>query len=158
MGTFSKSLATVGGFIAGDEGVIDYLKHNARSAIFTAALPAASVAAAAEALDIVKREPERRARLWENTRYMKSELRALGFDTGASESPIIPIVIGSDLNTFLAVKRLHEKGVFVNAVISPAVPPGGSLIRTSYMATHERKHLDRALEVLEEVGRELGIL
>jgi 8-amino-7-oxononanoate synthase len=158
MGTFSKSLATVGGFIAGDESVIDYIKHNARSAIFSAALPPASAAAATEALKIVEREPERRKSLWDNTRYMKSELRSLGFDTGDSESPVIPIVIGSDLATFTAVKRLQEEGIFANAAVSPAVPPGGSLIRTSYMATHERKHLDRALEVLAAVGRELGVI
>jgi 8-amino-7-oxononanoate synthase len=158
MGTFSKSLATVGGFVAGDQSVIDYIKHNARSAIFSAAPPPASVAAALEALAIVQREPDRRERLWQNTRYMRSELRTLGFDTGDSESPIIPIVIGSDLDTFRAVKRLHEEGVFANAVISPAVPPGCSMIRTSYMATHERKHLDRALDVLAKVGRELGVI
>jgi 8-amino-7-oxononanoate synthase len=158
MGTFSKSLATVGGFIAGDENAVDYIKHNARSAIFSAALPPASAAAASEALKIVEREPERRKRLWANTRYMRSELRSLGFDTGNSESPVIPIVIGSDLATFTAVKRLQEEGVFANAAVSPAVPPGGSLIRTSYMATHERKHLDRALEVLAAVGRELGVI
>jgi 8-amino-7-oxononanoate synthase len=158
MGTFSKSLATVGGFIAGDESVVDYIKHNARSAIFSAALPPASAAAATEALKIVEREPERRKRLWENTRYMRSELRSLGFDTGSSESPVIPIVIGSDLTTFTAVKRLQEEGIFANAAVSPAVPPGGAMIRTSYMATHERKHLDRALDVLASVGRELGVI
>jgi 8-amino-7-oxononanoate synthase len=158
MGTFSKSLATVGGFIAGDRTIIDYIKHNARSEIFSAAPPPASVAAAMQALEIVEREPERRKRLWENTKYMKSQLRALGFDTGDSQSPVIPITIGEDLTTFVMVKRLQEEGVFANAVISPAVPPGCSLIRTSYMATHERKHLDRALDVLEKVGRELGVI
>ena len=158
MGTFSKSLATVGGFIAGDRTIVDYIKHNARSEIFSAALPPASVAAAMQALEIVEREPERRKRLWENTKYMKSQLRALGFDTGDSQSPVIPITIGEDLTTFVMVKRLQEEGVFANAVISPAVPPGCSLIRTSYMATHERKHLDRALDVLEKVGREIGVI
>ena len=157
MGTFSKSLATVGGFIAGDRTIVDYIKHNARSEIFSAAPPPASVAAAMQALEIVEREPERRERLWENTKYMKSQLRALGFDTGESQSPVIPITIGEDLTTFVMVKRLQEEGVFANAVISPAVPPGCSLIRTSYMATHERKHLDRALDVLEKVGREIGV-
>ena len=158
MGTFSKSLATVGGFIAGDRTIVDYIKHNARSEIFSAAPPPASVAAAMQALEIVEREPERRKRLWENTKYMKSQLRALGFDTGDSQSPVIPITIGEDLTTFVMVKRLQEEGVFANAVISPAVPPGCSLIRTSYMATHERKHLDRALDVLEKVGREIGVI
>jgi len=158
MGTFSKSLATVGGFVAGDRAIVDYIKHHARSEIFSAAPPPASVAAAMQALEIVEREPERRKRLWENTKYMKNQLRALGFDTGNSQSPVIPISIGEDLTTFVMVKRLQEEGVFANAVISPAVPAGCSLIRTSYMATHERKHLDRALDVLEKVGRELGVI
>ena len=157
-GTFSKSLATVGGFIAGDETVIDYIRHHARSEIFSASPPPASVAAAIEALSIIEQEPERREQLWKNTHYMLRELRALGFDTGDSESPVIPIVVGDDLNTFVMVKRLQELGIFANPVISPAVPKGGALIRTSYMATHERKHLDRALEVLAQVGREVGII
>jgi 8-amino-7-oxononanoate synthase len=157
-GTFSKSLASVGGFIAGDEEVVDYIRHHARSEIFSASPPPASVAAAIAALEIIEREPERRAQLWKNTHYMLRELRALGFDTGDSESPVIPIVVGDDLTTFRMVQRLQELGIFANPVISPAVPPGGSLIRTSYMATHERKHLDRALEVLAQVGREMGIL
>jgi 8-amino-7-oxononanoate synthase len=157
MGTFSKSLAAIGGFVAGDAVVIDFIKHNARSEIFSAAPPPASVAAAAKALEIVEREPERRKQLWETTTYMKRELRALGFDTGDSESPVIPIVVGDDLLTFKMVHRLHEEGVFVNCVISPAVPVGRAMIRTSYMATHTREHLDRALEALARVGRELGL-
>jgi 8-amino-7-oxononanoate synthase len=157
-GTFSKSLATVGGFIAGEETVIDFIRHHARSEIFSAAPPPASVAAAIQALAIVESEPERREQLWKNTRYMLRELRSLGFDTGDSESPVIPIVVGDDLATFVMVKRLQEQGIFANPVISPAVPPGSALIRTSYMATHERKHLDRALEALGQVGREVGIL
>ena len=157
MGTFSKSLATVGGFVAGDAAVIDYIKHNARAEIFSAAPPPASVAAAMKALEIVEREPERRKILWEHTAYMKRELRALGFDTGDSESPVIPIVVGQDLTAFKMVSRLHEEGVFVNCVISPAVPVGRAMIRTSYMATHTRAHLDRALDALGRVGRELGL-
>jgi len=157
-GTFSKSLAAVGGFVAGDESVIDYLRHNARSQIFSAAPPPASVAAALQALRIVEREPERRKRLWENTNYMKRELRDRGFNTGDSVSPVIPIVIGEDLTTFIMVKRLQEEGVFANAVIAPAVPPECSMIRTSYMATHEREHLDRALEILTRVAKEVGVL
>ena len=158
MGTFSKSLATVGGFVAGDAAVIDYIKHNARAQIFSAAPPPASVAAAMKALEIVEREPERRKSLWENTAYMKRELRALGFDTGDSESPVIPIVVGEDLTAFKMVSRLHEEGVFVNPVISPAVPVGRAMIRTSYMATHTRAHLDRALDAIARVARELGVL
>jgi len=157
MGTFSKSLATVGGFVAGDAVVIDFIRHHARSLIFSAAPPPASVAAAAKALEIVEREPERRKQLWEHTTYMRRELRALGFDTGDSESPVIPIVVGDDLQTFKMVHRLHEEGVFVNCVISPAVPVGRAMIRTSYMATHTRAHLDRALDALARVGREMGL-
>jgi 8-amino-7-oxononanoate synthase len=158
MGTFSKSLATVGGFVAGDAPVIDFIKHHARSGIFSAAAPPASVAAASKALDIVEREPERRKQLWENTCYMKRELAALGFDTGESESPVIPLAVGDDLLAFRMVRRLHEEGVFVNCVISPAVPVGRAMIRTSYMATHTRPLLDRALDALARVGREFGVL
>jgi 8-amino-7-oxononanoate synthase len=158
MGTFSKSLAAIGGFVAGPAEVVDYVKYNARAEIFSAAPPPASIAAALKALDIVEREPERRKQLWENTEYMKRELVALGFDTGASESPVIPIVIGEDMQAFLAVLRLEEEGVFANPVVSPAVPEGRAMIRTSYMATHTREHLDRALEALARVGREFGII
>jgi 7-keto-8-aminopelargonate synthetase-like enzyme len=157
MGTFSKALAAIGGFVAGDAVVIDYIKHNARTEIFSAAPPPASIAAAAKALEILEREPERRKQLWESTAYMKRELAALGFDTGDSESPVIPIVVGDDILTFKMVHRLHEEGVFVNCVISPAVPVGRAMIRTSYMATHTRAHLDRALDALARVGRELGL-
>ena len=158
MGTFSKALATVGGFIAGEASVLDFIKHNARSQIFSAAPPPASVAAATKALELVEREPERRKQLWENTRYMKNELENLGFDTGQTASPVIPLVIGEDLNAFIMTKRLEEEGVFVNPVVSPAVPAGCAMIRTSYMATHTREHLDFALEAIARVGRELGVI
>ena len=157
MGTFSKSLATVGGFIAGDATVIDYIRHNARSMIFSAAPPPASVAAAAKAFEIVEREPERRQKLWDNTLYMKRELEGMGFDTGLSESPVIPLVVGDDVVCFRMATRLMEEGVFVNGVITPAVPAGHAMIRTSYMATHEREHLDQALDAIGRVGRELGV-
>ena len=158
MGTFSKSLAAVGGFIAGDEIVVDFIKHHARSQIFSAAPPPASVAAAMKALEIVESEPERRKQLWENTAYMKRELDRLGFDTGDSESPVIPLVVGEDSMAFTMAIRLQEEGVFVNPVITPAVPQGRAMIRTSYMATHTKEQLDRALEALGNVGRELGVL
>lgn len=157
MGTFSKSLAAIGGFVAGDAEVIDYVRHTARSAVFSAALPPASAAAALAALEIVEREPERRKQLWEATAYMKRELSGLGFDTGNSESPVIPIVVGDDERALRMVRRLQEEGVFVNCVISPAVPEDRAMIRTSYMATHQRAHLDRALEAFARVGRELGL-
>ena len=155
MGTFSKALATVGGFIAGDAYVIDHIKHNARSQIFSAAPPPASVGAAMKALEIVEREPERRKQLWENTDYMRRALQDLGFDTGESESPVIPVVVGDDMAAWHMTHRLEEEGVFVNPVVSPAVPEGRAMIRTSYMATHTRAHLDRALEALASVGREM---
>jgi len=158
MGTFSKSLATVGGFVAGDRYVIEHIKHNARAEIFSAAPPPASMAAAIKALELVEREPERRKALWENTDYMQQELGGLGFDTGAAASPVIPLCVGDDLKAYTMATRLEEEGVFVNPVVSPAVPPERAMIRTSYMATHTREHLDRALEAIALVGRELDVI
>lgn len=158
MGTFSKSLASVGGFIAGEERVINWIKHRARSLIFSAAPPPASVAAVLKAVEIIEREPERRQRLWENTAFMKRELTNLGFDTGDSQTPVIPVVVGDDRLCFFLAKRLEEEGVFVNPVISPAVPPGRALLRTSYMATHTREHLERALSAFAKVGKEVGLI
>ncbi len=158
MGTFSKSLATVGGFVVGDPEVINYIKHKARALIFTAAPPPACVAAVLAALDIIEAEPERRDHLWENTHFMLTGLRAIGFDCGESSTPVIPIVVGDDTRAFKMAHRLDEEGVFVNAVVSPASAPGRALIRTSYMATHKREHLTRALEAFHRVGRELGLV
>jgi len=158
MGTFSKSLAAVGGFVAGDRPVVEWIKHHARTLIFSAAPPPASVASVIKALEIIEREPERRAHLWDITRYMKRELEGLGYDTGASASPVIPLVVGEDMTAFRMTVRLQEEGVFVNPVITPAVPPDRAMIRTSYMATHTRDHLDRALEAIAKVGRELGVI
>jgi 8-amino-7-oxononanoate synthase len=158
MGTFSKSLACVGGFVAGDRGIIDYIRHNARSQIFAASMPPASAAAVIKALEIVVREPERRARLWENTHYMNAALNDLGFDTGEAASPVIPMMVGDDFTAYRMVADLHEEGVFANPVVSPAVAEGHAMIRTSYMATHTRDHLDRALVALEKVGRRHGVL
>jgi 7-keto-8-aminopelargonate synthetase-like enzyme len=126
--------------------------------MFSAAPPPASVASVAKALEVMVREPERRARLWEITHYMKREFANLGFDTGESASPVIPLVVGEDLTSFVMTKRLQEEGVFVNPVVSPAVPPGRAMIRTSYMATHTDEQLDRALEAVAKVGRELGVI
>jgi len=158
MGTFSKSLATVGGFIAGERSVIEHIKHHARTQIFSAAPPPASLAAAIQALEIIEAEPERRKQLWENTEYMQRELDSLGFDTGNSASPVIPIAIGDDMDAYAAAMELQDEGVFVNPVVPPAVPPGRALIRTSYMATHTRDHLDLALEALAKIGRRRGLI
>ena len=158
MGTFSKSLAAVGGFIAGSRRVIDYIKHTARSAIFSAAPSPPVIGAVKKALDILEREPERRKALWENTDYMKAALPALGFDIGKPESPVIPIVVGADEIAYEMAVRLQDEGVFANPVVSPAVQPGNAMIRTSYMATHTRAHLDTALEALASVGRQLGVI
>jgi 8-amino-7-oxononanoate synthase len=158
MGTFSKSLATVGGFIAGNAAVVDYIKHHARSQIFSAATPPGAAAAVIRAIEIVEREPGRRKELWENTHFMKQELEGLGFDTGHSESPVIPILVGDDMTTFVMARRLQEEGVFANPIVAPAVPPGQAMIRTSYMATHKREHLEQALTALSKVGRELHVI
>ncbi len=158
MGTFSKSLATVGGFIAGEAHVVDYIRHHARSGIFSAAMPPGAAAAVLKAVEIVEREPDRRKQLWEHTAFMKRELQGLGFDTADSESPVIPIVVGDDMTTFMMAKRLGEEGVFANPIVAPAVPPGQALIRTSYMATHEREHLEQALTALAKIGRELNVI
>jgi len=158
MGTFSKSLASVGGFVASSEDVIHYLKHHSRALIFSASPPPASVAAVLKALEIMKREPERREKLWENTHHLRKGLVSLGFNTLKSETPIIPVVTGDDLLSFKMCHRLQEEGIFVNPVVSPAVNPGQSLIRFSLMSTHEKSQIDFALDKMELVGRELGII
>ena len=158
MGTFSKSLASIGGFIAGEREVIDHIRHTARSLIFSAALAPAAAAAAGAALDIIESEPERREQLWRNTRFLMDGLSSLGFSTGDSRTPVIPIIVGDDDRAFAMTRRLHEEGVFVNPVISPATPPGRALLRTSCMATHTEAHLSRALEACARVGREFGVI
>ncbi|MCF7800834.1 MAG: aminotransferase class I/II-fold pyridoxal phosphate-dependent enzyme [Candidatus Marinimicrobia bacterium] len=158
MGTFSKSLSGLGGFIAGDHVVTDYLKHHARTMIFSASLPPATVATVIKALEILQNDPERRENLWENCRYMKTELEKMGFDTGTSESPIIPIIVGEDRRTFNMWRSLLEAGVYTNPVVSPAVPKGRSLLRTSYMATHTRDQLDFCLEQMRRIGRKFRLI
>lgn len=158
MGTFSKSLASLGGFIASDLATINYLKHHARALIFSASMSPANAAAALAALEIMQKEPERIERLWYNTRRMKEGLLSLGFDLGASETPILPIYCRDTLLTFRFCKRLEEEGVFVNPVVAPAVHPGHELIRVSLMATHTDSQIDFALEKFEKVGRELGLI
>jgi 7-keto-8-aminopelargonate synthetase-like enzyme len=158
MGTFSKSFASIGGFIVGNEVVIDYIKHNSRALIFSASMPPAAVATVIAAVDIIQAEPERRKQLWENTHKMRKGFREMGFDTGESQTPIIPIIIGDRMKTFQAWKMLFEKGIFSNPAITPSVPPGRDLLRTSYMATHTSEQLDCVLETFHKVGRKMGII
>jgi 8-amino-7-oxononanoate synthase len=158
MGTFSKSLASVGGFIATTKEAINYLKHHARPMIFSASVPPSAVAAAMAALEIIKAEPERQEMLWDNTNYMASALQDLGFDINTSKTPIIPVYIRDNELTFRFNQRLYEEGIFVNPVVSPAVKSDASLIRLSIMATHTRSQLDEALEKIEKVANELHVL
>jgi 8-amino-7-oxononanoate synthase len=158
MSTFSKSFASLGGFIAGDAAVIHYIKHTARSMIFSASMPPAATAAALAALRVMRAEPERVARLDAIGERMRREYRRLGFDIGESCTPIIPILVGDDGLTIGAWKALFDEGVFVNPVLSPGVPAGHQLLRTSYMATHTDEQLDRVLYALEKVGTATGLL
>jgi 8-amino-7-oxononanoate synthase len=158
MGTFSKSLASLGGFIAADAATIDYLKHHSRTLIFSASMSPANAAAVKAALEIMVSEPQRIQNLWRNTERMKKGLASLGFDLGASQSPILPVYIRELLRTFRFCKRLEEEGVFVNPVVSPGVAPGHELLRISLMATHTDKQIDFALDKMAKVGKELGVI
>ena len=158
MGTFSKSFASIGGYLAGDAEIIDFVKHNARSLIFSASIPGPNAAAAIAALNIMRREPERIDRVNKIAERMRKEYKNLGFDIGYSETPVIPIIIGDDTLTLQAWKKLFENGLFVNPIISPATPPGRQLLRTSYMATHTDQQLDQVLVIFEKVGKELGLI
>lgn len=158
MGTFSKSLASLGGFIAADFQTIDYLKHHSRTLIFSASMSPANAAAVLAALEIMQNEPERMANLWHNTRRMAEGLRSLGFDLGASQTPILPVYVRDLLRAFKFCKRLEEEGVFVNPVVPPGVAPGMELLRVSLMATHTDRQIDFALEKMGKVGKELGVL
>ncbi len=158
MSTFSKSFASLGGFIAGDESVVHYVKHHARSLIFSASIPPANAAAALAALHVMRDEPERITRLSQIAEKMRYEYKRLGFDTGNSVTPVIPIIIGDDQRTFLTWKLLFDNGVFVNPVISPATAPGRQLLRTSYMATHSDAELDQVLSTFEKVGKQVGLI
>lgn len=152
-GTFSKTLASVGGFVAGEPDVIDYIKHFGRPMLFSASLPPASAAAALKALEILKREPERVARLSENAAYMRKNLIQLGFDIGACETAIIPIVVGDELKTLTIWRALLDMGVYTNAVLFPAVPLDRGMLRTSYTSEHTRAHLDQALEIFARLKK-----
>jgi 8-amino-7-oxononanoate synthase len=158
MGTYSKSLAAIGGFIVATREVANYVKHLSRSLIFSASLAPALVAAVSAALDVIQEEPELREKLWHNARKMLKGFKELGFDTGTSETPIIPIIIGDRMKTFQMCGLLQQYGIFVNPTISPAVPPGREMLRTSYMATHTEEQLDKILDAFERAGRELGVI
>lgn len=158
MGTFSKSLASMGGFIASDEDTIEYLKHTSRTLMFSASMTPSNVAAAQAALRIMRSEPERIEKLWENTHRMMAGLQALGFDTGDSETPIIAVRVGDTISTFKMCALLHEAGIFVNPVVAPAVPDGDCLIRISLMSTHTPAQIDFALDKLEKTGKALNVI
>ncbi len=156
MGTFSKSLASIGGFVAGPADVIQFIKHKSRALIFSASLPPASTAGVIAALDIIEREPQRREAVWKNADFVRTSLQSLGLDTGLSETPIVPIVLGERFFTFRFWKELFDRGVFSNPVCSPGAPPGMDLLRTSYMATHTRSQLEFVVEQIAAVLKELG--
>ncbi|HEY4327529.1 MAG TPA: pyridoxal phosphate-dependent aminotransferase family protein [Mucilaginibacter sp.] len=156
-GTFSKSLASLGGFAAGDHATIDYLKHRARSLIFSASMPPSTVASVLAALDIITSEPERIAKLWQNTHYAQKLMLAEGFDLGVTESPILPIYIRDNTKTFLVTKQLQDNGVFVNPVVSPAVPPEASLLRFSLMATHNFSQIEEAVDKIAGVLKKFDV-
>ncbi len=158
VGTFSKSFACIGGFAAGDESVIEYIKHHARALIFSAAMPPFAVATVRECLRILRTEPELRERLWRNRERLKTGLDTLGFDTGTSTTPVVPIVVGDSARTFLFWRALFDAGVYTNPVIAPAVPEGASRIRTSVMASHTDELLNEALEKIQRAGRQIGLI
>jgi len=158
MGTFSKSFASLGGFIAGPEDVIHYIKHFARSLIFSASMPPSAVASCLAALDIIETEPERRKRLWEITHRMQKEFKSMGFNIGKTQTPITPIYVGDDMRCFQFWRILFDEGIFTNPIISPAVSPGSQLLRTSYTATHTDEQMDRVLEVFQRAGKKMGVI
>lgn len=157
MGTFSKSLASIGGFIAADKNVIEYLKHHARSLMFSASISPGAAASALAALHVMKTEPERIEKLWQNTNYTLEQFKEAGFDVGPTESPIIPIYVRDNEKTFIMAKMLMDEGVFVNPVVSPAVSSESSMIRFSLMATHTFEQIDFAVEKLKKVADMLNI-
>jgi 8-amino-7-oxononanoate synthase len=158
MGTFSKSLASLGGFIAADKEVINFIKHNSRSLIFSASMTPASVASVMASIEIMETEPERIQHLWDLTAYAKNAFKAAGFETGKTESPIIPLFIRDDIQALQMTRMLLEEGVFVNPVVSPAVPKEDCLIRFSLMATHTFSQVDTAIEKITSVAKKLGIV
>lgn len=158
MGTFSKTFASVGGYISGNADVLDFIQHRARALIFSASLPPANAATVLACLDVIEADPTIIDQLWDNAEYMRANLKRLGYDTGRSNTPIIPLIIRDDLRTVLAWRALVDSGVYTNPVLPPGVPANMSLLRTSYTATHRREHLDRALTILEDVGHRLDLI
>jgi 8-amino-7-oxononanoate synthase len=157
-GTFSKSLASIGGFVASTANVINYIRHHSRPLIFTASLPPANTAGVLAALAVIQSEPERREQLWANTRRLHEGFRSFGFDIGPTETPIVPVLIGTMENTFIMWRRLFDEGVFTNPVMPPAVPMSQCRLRTSVMATHTFDQIDFCLETFARIGRELGVI
>lgn len=158
MATFSKTFASLGGFVAAESKVINYLKHHAPALIFSASPTPASVAAALAALDILEQEPERIQKLQYNAQKVRAGLKDLGFKIVENQSAIVPVIIGDDMKTFIFWRKLFDAGVFVNAFVSPGVPPNMAMLRTSYMATHEDEHLDFIVDAFKKIGKELGVI
>ncbi|MDC1508344.1 pyridoxal phosphate-dependent aminotransferase family protein [Saprospiraceae bacterium] len=158
MGTFSKSLASIGGFVAADNDTINYLKHNARSLIFSASIAPANAASVIAAIDLIQQEPERIEKLWINTYYAMDRLNAAGFDIGHTVTPIIPIYIRDNAKTFMLTKMLLEQGIFVNPIVTPAVSNESSLIRYSLMATHSIDQIDESIDKITAIAKKLDIL
>lgn len=158
VGTFSKSFASLGGFCVGDRDVIEYIRHTSSAHIFSASMPPANVATVLKCLDILESEPERLERLWKISDYMREGFRSAGFNVWNSQTPIIPVVIGDMMTCFRFWRDLLEEGVFVNAVVPPAVPQGQALMRTSFMATHTDEELDYILEAFYRVGKRHGVI
>ncbi len=158
MGTCSKALAAVGGFIASSRDAIHYLKHTARSMMFSASLPPPCVATIGAAVEVIEQEPERRMQLWKNAQRIRDGFQEMGYDTGLSETPVIPVVVGGELQAFQMGQALYELGVFANVSVRSAVPEGRALIRTSYMATHTDAHIEEVLKAFQIAGRKLGVI
>jgi 8-amino-7-oxononanoate synthase len=158
MGTFSKSFASLGGFVVGEAKVVSYIKHFARALIFSASITPASVATVLATLDIIEKEPERLKRLWEISHRMKREFETMGYDTGATDTPIIPLMIGDDERTIMLWKLTRDDGIFTNPVIYPAVSKGQALIRTSYSATHTEEELAAVLDSFRKNGKAMGLI
>lgn len=158
MGTFSKSFASLGGFVAGQERVVSYIKHHSRALIFSAAMPPSAIATVQAALEVIETEPEIREHLWENTRFFRESMGSAGFNIGNTETPIVPLIVGDDFRTLFFWKRLFDEGLFTNCVLAPASPEGAQRIRMCLMATHSRADLEKTVEICIRVGKEIGII